>query len=159
MSTSLDYICPESLNFLRSNIFPVDSYEEFINEAEENVRKFSEKWYNLYWSQLFKQKKWFKSDKLENEDILMILDHKNSFNYPTLGRVISIEPGRTIPEDRYYTVEYKDDKGRIRTLKRTSHQLCMILKKNGRLDLEPEEPDDHHEDGGEHDPLTKSFRT
>ena len=156
LSTSLDYICPESLNFLRSNIFPVDSYEEFINEAEENVRKFSEKWYNLYWSQLFKQKKWFKSDKLENEDILMILDHKNSFNYPTLGRVISIEPGRTIPEDRYYTVEYKDDKGRIRTLKRTSHQLCMILKKNGRLDLEPEEPDDHHEDGGEHDNLDDS---
>ena len=128
LSTNLEVLTPNDISSLHSNIEPVNSFEEFVQKSEENVKLFAEKWMSHYWSDLRSQKKWWRSDKIAKDSCVLILDTKNNIGFPTLGRVVEVEKGSHDDEDRYFKVEYLTKGGQRRTVRRPSQQLSMVLR-------------------------------
>ena len=93
LSNTLEILCPNDVSSVHTRIKNVNTLDEFLQKADENVRLFAEKWMDLYMSSLYSQKKWFTSSKVKVGSLLHILDTKNSFNYPSLGILRRIEEG------------------------------------------------------------------
>ena len=128
LSNSLEILVPNDINSLNTRI-PAKSLEEFKEKADENVQLFHEKWIDLFYSNLYRQKKWFNSDKIELGSLVLVMDNKNAFGYPSLGKVTKVEKGRDGVE-RYFTVSHKTKTGQLRELRRPSQQLVLVLAKS-----------------------------
>lgn len=151
LSNTLEILCPNDVSSVHTRIKNVNTLDEFLQKADENVRLFAEKWMDLYMSSLYSQKKWFTSSKVKVGSLLHILDTKNSFNYPSLGILRRIEEGTVDEVDRYFMVEHKTRTGQTRTLRRPAQQLSLVLEKSemGEESEEDEDsgPDDDDQDG------------
>lgn len=104
----------------------------YIKQVEDHYTAFKEKWLEFYYKSLLTQKKWHMDagKTIEMNDLVLILDHKNSFGYPTLGVVVFIqEDHEGLP--RYYSIRYKtENKNTLKTLIRTGHNLTLVLKES-----------------------------
>ena len=105
---------------------------------EEDFKKM---WFDLYHRTVLGQKKWIeKTESLEVGDLVLILDHKNKNNYPTLGKVTFIKKDNA-GVNRYFSVTYKlEDSKLIKTLVRTQKSLVLIMKEKENRDLDIENP-------------------
>ena len=154
LSNTLEVLCPNDVSSLHTKIRNVNSLEEFLQKSDENVKLFTSKWMDLYMSSLYSQRKWFTSSKIEKGSLLLILDTKNEFNYPSLGILKDIEEGTTDDVDRYFMVEHKTKTGQTRILRRPAQQLSLVLAKSemgGDPDTADEEDlgdDDDDDDPG-----------
>ena len=116
-------------------------YQQMLQYQQD----FARRWEELYYSQVLQQKKWTEKTKsLELNDYVLILDHKNQYNYPTLGKVVNIQKDSG-GINRYFSVSYRTKTGTLKTLIRTQNGLSLILKdsevqKGEQFDL-PEELD------------------
>ena len=101
-------------------------------------------WFDLYHRTVLGQKKWIeKTECLEIGDLVLIVDHKNKNNYPTLGKITFIKPDST-GVSRYYSVTYKlEDSKLIKTLVRTQKSLVLIMKEKENRDLDMENPNNN----------------
>ena len=139
IGNNLEILSPNDVNSLKTKIVLGKNLEEFKHFSDENVKMFVEKWQDLYYSFLFSQRKWTRSDQIELGSIVVILDTKNNFGFPSLGVITKIEPGRD-GHPRYYFVTHKTKQQQERTLKRTLQSLCLILKNEERI-IEMDEPE------------------
>ena len=146
LSTSLEVLTPNDISSAHSKILGVKNLEEFLAKADQNVEHFIQNWISHYWTDLRKQKKWFKSDEIKVGSIVAILDMKNDFSFPPLGIVEEVEQSSHDGENRYYKIRHKTrgkdnyqttsaglidiGKGQTRVLRRPAAQLCMILSKD-----------------------------
>ena len=154
LSNSLEILVPNDINSLNTRI-PAKSLEEFKEKADDNVQLFHEKWMDLFYSNLYRQKKWFNSDKIELGSLVLVMDNKNAFGYPSLGKVTKVEKGRDGVE-RYFTVSHKTKTGQLRELRRPSQQLVLVLAKSEsgldpdlrKYEEEEREPEDIVPGGG-----------
>ena len=150
MSNTLEILCPNDVSSVHTRIKNVNTLDEFLQKADENVRLFAEKWMDLYMSSLYSQKKWFTSSKVKVGSLLHILDTKNSFNYPSLGILRRIEEGTVDEVDRCFMVEHKTKTGQTRTLRRPAQQLSLVLEKS-EMGEESEEDEDSGPDDDDQD--------
>ena len=67
--------------------------------------------------------------EVEKGSLLLILDTKNEFGYPSLGILRDIQEDSSEIE-RYYMVEHKTRTGQLRTLRRPAQQLSLVLAKS-----------------------------
>ena len=100
----------------------------YYQQMLDYQKDFALKWEELYYRSVLRQKKWTdKVESLEIGDYVLILDHKNEYNYPTLAKVVHIQKD-TAGENRYFSVSYKTNSGTWKTLIRTQHGLSLVLK-------------------------------
>lgn len=152
LSNTLEVLCPNDISSTHTRIKNVKTLEEFLRKADENVRLFTEKWYDLMFSSLYSQRKWFTTSTVEKGSMVLVLDTRNEFNYPSLGILRDIEEGSDNVE-RYYMVEHKTRTGQKRTLRRPAQQLSLVLAKSEMGDnSEDEDFDDGDDDEHDEDP-------
>ena len=147
LSSSLEVLTPNCVNTFHSGVSGAETIEEFIDKADENVRLFTQKWMDLYWADLRSQKKWFKSDKIDIDSCVLVLDMKTALGFPVFGRVIDVERSQHDQVERYYKVEYLTRTGQRRNVRRPAQMLCMVL----RPDEDVADPDQRGDDGQDED--------
>ena len=147
-----EVLTPNDLNICHSNIhgtITVDqndgniaAYKDLVDRMEEDFKKM---WFDLYHRTVLGQKKWIeKTECLEIGDLVLIVDHKNKNNYPTLGKITFIKPDST-GVSRYFSVTYKlEDSKLIKTLVRTQKSLVLIMKEKENRDLDMENPNNNN---------------
>ena len=127
LSSSLEILSPCDINSLKSKIVRAENIEEFIHYSDMNTKMFCEKWKDLYFNFLFRQKKWTESSEIKVDSIVIIMDLLNDFRFPSLGKIVKIEKGRD-GADRYFHVMHKTKQNRTKILKRAAQSLCLILE-------------------------------
>ena len=156
LSNTLEVLCPNDISSLHTKIQNVESFDEFIKKSDENVKLFTEKWMDLYMSALYSQRRWFESSKIEKGSLVLVLDTKNDFNYPSLGILRNIEKGTTDNADRYFMIEHRTRTGQTRMLRRPAQQLSLVLAKSEmggdrEASEDEDEPDGDDDDQGRGD--------
>ena len=151
LSNTLEILCPNDVSSLHTKIKNTETLSEFIRKSDENVKLFTELWYDLYWSSLFSQRKWFQTDEVEIGSLVLILDTRNHFNYPSLGILREIEEGTTDDVQRYFMVEHRTKTDQTRVLRRPAQQLSLVLSKS-EMDEDREEDASEDEDDEDYGP-------
>ena len=154
LSNNLEILCPEDINSLKSPFSPSPTLEHFVNQSDENVKLFCQKWKHLYFDFLYRQQKWFKSDSLAVGNLVVIMDTLNSFNFPSLGRIIKIDKDRCGIERYFHVLHKTRGSNQSRVLRRPAQALCLISEVDGDNRVEADFPDhssdvELEDDGGE----------
>ena len=136
--TTGEILCPADIHSFSTGVN--DTIEANIHEGNTSayykqtldlLEDFKKQWFKLYYKTLIQQRKWIdKNNVLEPEDLVLVIDHQSNYGhgYPTLARIVHVDQDNN-GIDRYFSCQYRTERGTLKTLKRTPQSLCLVLKK------------------------------